>query len=320
MPLDPWSVVLSLVLSVFGFLIFLLGNKKHELGMIDKKVSPAAKEALDVLIKNFLSFGDIPTKSKLISIMTSVARKHQVQLLTHLPIQNIIDNLVYYVISNDLVEPYKKKEISDSLIRLKMEPISSEDYLQMVADNEEASSWKQKLAYSQLTKVLISASLLIVVLGIVATQFKASLGPKATYLITWLLISTIGFTALVAGYTLLTVLSHFSLPVKTPVPALPSLLNAPSDEGLHTLATAKKLSKSQVPGAPLMQRPKEQQSKIPINNSLQSRQPQAERMMSIDSVKNINEKMPRNRLNNDDELLISIESEGKESQSSFETI
>ena len=113
MPLDTWSIVLSLTLSVFAFLVFLLGSKKLELILIEKKVAPASKEALDVLIKNFLSFGDIPSKSKLISIMTSLARKYQIQLLTHMSIHNIIDNLIYYVISNDLLDPYKKKEIRD---------------------------------------------------------------------------------------------------------------------------------------------------------------------------------------------------------------
>lgn len=254
--------------------------------MIEKKVAPAARESLDVLIKNFLSFGDIPTKSKLISIMTSVARKHQVQLLTHLPIQNIIDNLVYHVISNDLLDPYKKKEISDNLIKLKVEPIGSEDYIQMLADSEESSSWRQKLAYSQLTRVLISSSLLIVVLGIAATQFKSSIGPQATYIVNWLLFATIGFSVLVAGYTLLTVFSHFSKSNKNN-----SENSAPSERKL---------------------------SKAPSNNSLpRARGPalrqQTERMMSINDVKNLNnDKAKANENEYSDEVA--------ENQGSYETI
>ena len=210
MSLDPWSIVLSLVLSVFGFLVFLLWNKRYELSMIERKVAPAIQESHDVLIKNFLSFGEIPTKSKLVSIMTSVARKHQVQLMTHLSIQNVIDSLVYYVISNDLLDPYKKKEISDSLIRLKLEQISQDDYLQIIADSEESLSWRQKISYAQLTKVLIFASLTIIVLGVSATQFKGFIGPQLMYLMNWILVSSIGFSALIAGYTLWLIFSYFS--------------------------------------------------------------------------------------------------------------
>jgi hypothetical protein len=211
MPLDTWSIVLSLTLSVFAFLVFLLGRKKLELVLIEKKVAPASKEALDVLIKNFLSFGDIPSKSKLISIMTSLARKYQIQLLTHMSIHNVLDNLIYYVISNDLLDPYKKKEISDNLIRLKQEPISSEDYLQMLAENEEAHSWKQKLAYSQLAQILIGSSAFIIVLGITITQFRNYLNNQVFYLMNWFLVSAIGFSVLVAFQSLITILAHQSL-------------------------------------------------------------------------------------------------------------
>ena len=210
MPLDTWSIVLSLTLSVFAFLVFLLGSKKLELILIEKKVAPASKEALDVLIKNFLSFGDIPSKSKLISIMTSLARKYQIQLLTHMSIHNIIDNLIYYVISNDLLDPYKKKEISDNLIRLKQEPISSEDYLQMLAENEEAHSWKQKLAYSQLAQILIASSAFIIVLGITITQFRNYLNNQVFYLMNWFLVSAIGFSVLVAFQSLITILAQLA--------------------------------------------------------------------------------------------------------------
>ncbi len=210
MPLDTWSIVLSLTLSVFAFLVFLLGSKKLELVLIEKKVSPASKEALDVLIKNFLSFGDIPSKSKLISVMTSLARKYQIQLLTHMSIHNVIDNLIYYVISNDLLDPYKKKEISDNLIRLKQEPISSEDYLQMLAENEEAHSWKQKLAYSQLAQILIGSSVLIIILGITITQFRNYLNNQVFYLMNWFLVSAIGFSVLVAFQSLITIFAHLA--------------------------------------------------------------------------------------------------------------
>lgn len=210
MPLDTWSIVLSLTLSVFAFLVFLLGRKKLELVLIEKKVAPASKEALDVLIKNFLSFGDIPSKSKLISIMTSLARKYQIQLLTHMSIHKIIDNLIYYVISNDLLDPYKKKEISDNLIRLKQEPISSEDYLQMLAENEEAHSWKQKLAYSQLAQILIASSVFIIVLGITITQFRNYLNNQVFYLMNWFLVSAIGFSVLVAFQSLITILPQLA--------------------------------------------------------------------------------------------------------------
>jgi len=293
MPLDPWSIVLALVLSVFGFLVFLLWNKKYELSMIEKKVAPAARESLDVLIKNFLSFGDIPTKSKLISIMTSVARKHQVQLLTHLPIQNIIDNLVYHVISNDLLDPYKKKEISDNLIKLKIEPIGSEDYIQMLADSEESSSWRQKLAYSQLTRVLILSSLIILVLGVFATQFKSSIGPQATYIVNWLLFATIGFSVLVAGYTLLTVFSHFSKANKNNG-------NSISGDNMSALAGAdRKLSKATA----------NNNGSVPRARGPALRQ-QTERMMSINDVKNLNTDK-----NKEGEY-----SEESENQASYETI
>jgi hypothetical protein len=208
MPLDVWSVVIACVLSVFSFLVFLLAIKKAELTLIENQVIPASKEALEVLIKNFLSFGEIPTKSKLISVMTSLARKHHVQLLSHLPIQNVIDNLIYYVISNDLLDPYKKKEISDRLIKLKGEPMTSEDYIQMLTDNEEASSWKQKLIYSNLAKVLITSSLIIITLGVCSSQLKATLGPKLAYIFSWALVACIGFSVLVAAYTIGLVYSH----------------------------------------------------------------------------------------------------------------
>ncbi len=293
MPLDPWSIVLSLVLSTFAFLVFLLWNKRFELAMIERKVAPAAREALDVLIKNFLSFGDIPTKSKLISIMTSVARKHQVQLLTHLPIQNIIDNLVYHVISNDLLDPYKKKELSDSLIKLKVEPINSEDYVQMLADSEESNSWRQKLAYSQLTKVLITSSLIIVTLGVSATQFKTTLGPQLNYLVNWLLVATIGFSALVAGFTLLTVFSHFSKDNK-------------SQQGTPALMPgADKKNVKAAPGAPMPQANRISRENLPKGN----RPPQT--MMSIDSVKNM-----AGKSNEQSEYS----EENAENQTSFETI
>lgn len=178
--------------------------------IIERRVAPAVKEALDVLIKNFLSMGDVPTKSKLISIMTSLARKHQIQLLTHLSVQNIIDSLVYYVISNDLLDPYKKKELSDNLIRLKQEPVSSEDYMQMIATNEESIGWKQKLIYSQLTKILIVSSVSIIGLGVALSQFKGYMNNYAIYIVNWLLVAFIGFSVLMAAYTLFTVFSHLA--------------------------------------------------------------------------------------------------------------
>lgn len=337
MPLDPWSIVLSLVLSVFGFLVFLLVNKRLELVLVEKKVAPACKEALDVLIKNFLSFGDIPSKSKLISIMTSLARKHQVQLLVHLSIQNVIDNLVYYVISNDLLDPYKKKEISDSLIRLKMEPISSEDYMQMVVENEEATSWKQKLIYTQLTRVLIFSSVLIVTLGVCATQFKASLTPQITYLINWFLLSTIGFSVLVAAYTLITIFSQLIKPQEkiTPrdpnnIPLLTSGSNGSSMEQLNLNASFKKNNNNMKSSAPTQQPLLTQ--KTPVQRPMQTNKTsQSEKMISIETLKNLTEsneiqsqaptqtKIQRNKSvqeNNDllsDEMLES-------SKSAFETI
>jgi hypothetical protein len=309
MPLDPWSVVLALVLSVFGFLVFLLWNKRYELGMIEKKAAPAAKESLDVLIKNFLSFGDIPSKSKLISIMTSVARKHQVQLLTSLSIPNVIDNLVYHVISNDLLDPYKKKEISDSLIRLKLEPIAPDEYIQMVADNEEVSSWRQKLTYAQLTKVLISASLLIVVLGITATQFKTSLGPQGMYLVNWLLVSTIGFSGLVAGFTFLTVFSYFSKSNKQQQQtAQPQLLNAGAQQDLNAQMNLAKKNNN----------PKQQpmntsfapnKNRDPLQRAGIAGRPQPTEKMAVNSVMSLG-----------NENKISEFDEANQAQSSFETI
>jgi hypothetical protein len=295
MQLDPLSIALALVLSVFGFLVFLLWNKKYELNMVEKRVAPAAKESLDVLIKNFLSFGDIPTKSKLISIMTSVARKHQVQLLTHLPIQNIIDNLVYHVVSNDLLDPYKKKEISDNLIKLKTEPINSEDYVQMLTDNEESASWKQKLAYSQLTKVLISSSVFIVVFGIIATQFRDALGGQAAYIVDWLLCASIGFSVLVACFTFLTVSSILS----------GNKSNGPENQE-HRLSSSK------------------HSGSLPTRTSSRSRYPQADKkdgMMSIHSINNLNNKERANAKQPPAaQEMDEYEEEPLENKASFETI
>jgi|GEM_PF-4163720 len=211
MNLDPVSIITSLVLSSFGFLVFLLWNKKSELNIIEKRVSPAAKETQDALIKNFLSFGEIPSKSKLISIITSVARKHQVQLISYLPIPSIIDNLVYYVISNDLLDPYRKKEISDSLIQLKMEPISSVDYTQIYSDLSEWGSWKQKLVYGQLIKILIISSSALITLGIATAQLGVYLGSQVSYVLERLLTTTIGFCVLLAFFTLFTVVKSLYL-------------------------------------------------------------------------------------------------------------
>ncbi|MDX1918009.1 MAG: hypothetical protein SFT81_02545 [Candidatus Caenarcaniphilales bacterium] len=220
---DPWSIVLSIVLSTFGFLLFILWNRKHEINTIEKRVFPAAKESQDVLIKNFLSLGDIPTKSKLISIMTSVARKHQVQLLVHLPIPNVIDNLVYYVISNDLLDPSKKKEITDNLIRLKTEPMNSEDYYQMVAESEESQSWKQKITYAQLIRVLVASSVGIIALGLGVNYFADYIAqsPQAYHTLMLTLTTMIGFSILIAGYTVMTIFTNFSKPS----------LSAPTDQG-----------------------------------------------------------------------------------------
>lgn len=292
MPLDLWSSVIAVVLSTFGFLVFLLLNKKVEIGLIEKQIEPASKEAQNVLIKNFLSFGEIPTKSKLISIMTSLARKYHVQLLSHMPIQNVIDNLIYYVISNDLLDPYKKKEISDKLIKLKTEPISSEDYLQMVADNEEAYTWRQKFIYSQLTKVLIYSSLFIISLGVFVTQFQ-SLPPQITFLINWVLVSTISFSLLVAGYTVVTILSHLSSShraEKQDASKLPMLgqsnytLGSGSNNALSNPAQNNKKLMSGKFGNSSQQQPLATQK-----NSMHRNKQQAERMMSIDTVTNLNE-------------------------------
>lgn len=287
MPLDAWSIVLATVLSVFSFLVFMLINKRIELNMVEKQVVPASKEALEVLIKNFLSFGEIPTKTKLISIMTSLARKHHVQLLTHLPIQNVIDNLIYYVISNDLLDPYKKKEISDRLIKLKTEPMTSEDYLQMLADNEEANSWKQKLIYSQLATVLICASLVIITLGVSSSQLKAILTPQIVFLINWLLVATIGFSLLVAAYTIAVVYSHY----------LQAESKEVSNDRKHQLpAGVQQLEALINPQAALQTRKQplatHKNSLSPANSqsrhSQSSKVQTAEKMMSIDSVTNIN--------------------------------
>ncbi|MDJ0626321.1 MAG: hypothetical protein QNJ31_08165 [Candidatus Caenarcaniphilales bacterium] len=327
MPLDIWSSILAIVLSVFAFSVFLLLNKKTELHLIEKQVEPASKEAQNVLIKNFLSFGEIPTKTKLISIMTSLARKHHVQLLSHLPIQNVIDNLIYYVIANDLLDPYKKKEISDKLIKLKTDPISSEDYLQMVADNEEAYIWKQKFIYSQLTKVLVCSSLFIVSLGVAITQFKG-LPEQVNYLINWSLVCSISFSLFVVVYSVITILSHMSFFNKSEnedsskLPLLEKssrLINNSLNSG------SKKLLFS-----PGNQQTSQQQHQQPLPTQKNSQR--SNRMMSIDNVTNLNESQNNkatknnsktqttNRPIKNDSLLMDSESQDKSQVDSFEPV
>ncbi|MDX1919953.1 MAG: hypothetical protein SFU25_04365 [Candidatus Caenarcaniphilales bacterium] len=284
MPLDAWSVILASVLSVFSFLVFMLVNKRSELNMIEKQVVPASKEALEVLIKNFLSFGEIPTKSKLISIMTSLARKHHVQLLAHLPIQNVIDNLIYYVISNDLLDPYKKKEISDRLIKLKTEPMTSEDYLQMLADNEEANSWKQKLIYTQLAAVLIYSSLLIIALGVCSSQLKVNLTPQIIFLMNWFLVATIGFSVLVAAYTISVVYSHYLQAESKQTPNDRKFQLPAGVQQLETLINPQAAQQNRKQALPTQKNSLSVQSRhSQTGNKLQS----AEKMMSIDSVTNL---------------------------------
>ena len=202
MYLDSWSLILALTLSGFAFLIFLFWNKKAELVCIDKQVKPASEEAHKILVKNFLSLGEIPSKSKLISIMTSVARKYSVHLLSHLPVHAIIDNLIYHVISNDLLDANTKKQMTDRLIKLKTEPISSEDYIYLVVEGQEYALWKQKFAYSQVINVLLGAMLGIIFISIISLQFKSTLSTSSAQMLQAALLSLLGFSFLVAGFAL----------------------------------------------------------------------------------------------------------------------
>ncbi|HEY9886573.1 MAG TPA: hypothetical protein V6C96_04855 [Vampirovibrionales bacterium] len=209
MQLDPWSIVLGVTLSVFCFLAFILSNRKRELKQAQTQLIPASKEAIDIITKNFLSFSEIPSKTKLISIMKSLARKHKIQISNHFSMHNLIDSLVYQVVSNDLLDPYKKKELTDKLLKLKTEPINTEEYLSLSAENEEARSLTQRNNYSQLAQTLIVSSLILGGLGISSFQLHEtySIPSQVLFTVDWLLIVTIGFSVLVAGYTIVNIVS-----------------------------------------------------------------------------------------------------------------
>jgi|GEM_PF-5057842 len=212
MSLDFWSITFSLLVSCFAFLIFILSSKKQELYLKNNKILPASKEVQELLTKNFLGNGQIPTKSEIILLMSTVSRKHDIHLLSHLPVQDIIDQMIYHVISNDLLSSGRKKEITASLTKLKVEPIDSKDYIHLVAEAEESDSWRQKWSYSYLIKSLMINSLILAALW-VAVSYIDSTELASLPLIGLLglsLIMMIGLTSLIGGYATFAILRDFT--------------------------------------------------------------------------------------------------------------
>ncbi len=212
MPVDFLSIILSLGISVFAFLIFVLFLKKYQIVEIQKKCKPAIEEIHQIIIKNFLAHGNIPDKSKLLSIMSSSASKYEIQILSHLPIQTVIDKLIFSVVSNDLLDFNKKKELSDGLMRLKSQPINSEDYINLIIENEKNDSFKQKLTYSSLIITLTISSLFIVATYFLINNFAIYLSEDSYYFANLAFITFIGFSSLITLFSCFYIIRDFLFP------------------------------------------------------------------------------------------------------------
>lgn len=212
MILDPLSVILALSLSIFCFVIQLLFVKKLQFDAIKKKLRPAADEIEHTLMRNFLAFDSIPSKSKLISVISATASKYDIGLFSHLPIHEIIDRLVLAVISNDLVPNHKKKQLSDELIKLKGEPIASEDFIHLVAEGEKADLIEQKNLYNQLTASLAVFFAATVILGVLLSQYSRYLHKELLYLADFSFVFLLGLTLSTMVFSSLQVFRNTLLP------------------------------------------------------------------------------------------------------------
>lgn len=198
MSLDSVSIALSLTISLFSFLIFSLYAKRREMNMVSSQLKPVAEEAKSILMQNFLAFGIIPSKSKLISVLSGVANKHNVQLLSHFPLHEIIDDIIFSVVSNELLESEKKEAFTNSLVKLKSEPMNSEDYIYLVSEIEKDDAVKQKAFYSTFMTALIASSIITIATAIPFVQFKYYWSEEVSYIANLVILSSLGFSILTA--------------------------------------------------------------------------------------------------------------------------
>lgn len=198
MSLDSVSIALSLTISLFSFLIFSLYAKRREMNVVQSKLKPVAEEAKSILMQNFLAFGIIPSKSKLISVLSGVANKHNVQLLSHFPLHEIIDDIIFSVVSNELLESDKKEAFTNSLVKLKSEPMNSEDYVYLVSEIEKDDMVKQKAFYSTFMTALIASSIVTIATAIPFVQFKYYWSEEVAYIANLVILSSLGFSILTA--------------------------------------------------------------------------------------------------------------------------
>lgn len=198
MAFDSLTIALSLVISLFSFLVFILFTKRSELNFIQKELGPVLVEAKKALMQNFLSLGVTPSKSKFISILSGIAKKHNIQLLSYVPLHEMIDDLVYSVISNELVDSNKKEMLVNQLMQLKNEPINSEDYAYLLVEIEKADSLKHKMMYTNFISALVVSSLITVGLALPFIQFRAYWSQEVVYIVSLVLMGVIGFSVLTA--------------------------------------------------------------------------------------------------------------------------
>ena len=200
--------LLVLMLLVFSFLIFLLWTRKNELSVFERRFLNASQEIQATLVRHFLSLGEIPSKEKLVSIIASLSRKYQIQVNRLLPASQVIDNLVCYVISNDLLDSSRKRELSDRLLELKNEVLIDRKKNEVYIDDElkkEAIFWRKKLFCEQLFKVLAFSLIFLTVIILVFFQLRDRLEEKFYELFVFLLFSVSGFSLLLVCFGLLQV-------------------------------------------------------------------------------------------------------------------
>lgn len=263
MNFDAVSLSLACTIAIFSYLVFILWAKATESKIIKKELKPCLTELSSIIQRNYLVHDKIPSKSQIISIIAGLSKEYNIPILTLQPIHEIIDILIYQIVSNTLIKTERKEMLTMSLIDLKNTPLNSEDYIQILSETENVKISKNQIFHSQLMYALIFSSIFTVIVSICFTKFANYWNADVLYFGQLTIIGCISFVALNACSVIYSVIQSL-LNINSQQATLTRKLL--TEQQKNTLALKSALKNSQKLRAPVMNLTT-QQSPAPVASS-----------------------------------------------------
>ena len=245
----PWSLALAILLGALCFGAFYLLCGLVERWYIRWRLAPLKQETVNLLLKNNLATGQLPNKARLVGLLSAISAESGIDLFSHWPLAQVIDQLIYLVQSNELLAPHQRRNLSENLQKLKAEPLSTADYLQLAQAGERKQlGLGERCRYLLLIGALIVASIVVISL-LSINEYATSPSPLArTGLLAAVTFSM--FTAIQAAITIWQFSQQAGQPsAKAAVPGSEPILAVRHQRSLHQSSKPQNQNNQQRPTA-----------------------------------------------------------------------